>query len=606
MKIQLFNRDGRPTVGPPPGSAASFPGRRPLQGVLLSPAPANRGGYALVTVLIFGAIGLTIVAGALDWCTTNTRMNQRNNQYFRTVAAAEAATEKVLSSMEYDYQRDGEALVANNNSAYRHMVPTTTENALWGNYRFSNGYYPGRTWVELLSSSTYKVLDAQYRGLRGWATDYRIVSDAQELNTSFTINSGVQQDVQLATIPLFQFAIFYNMDLEINPGPTMTVTGPVHGNTNLYLQPQNPLIFEDDVTSAGAIITDKKPGDPTSRTKGSITFVGEHDAGLSTLQLPIGTNNTPTAVREVVEMPPVGESATSLMGLQRYYNKADLVILVKDGGVEVKSGLADNFATVVPASQYNLFLDTSKTFVNMRENKTVKTTQIDVGKLNTWNQTNTLIRPLCPYGDIRILYVDDQRTQTSGTESGVRLVNGQTLLPKGLTVATPDPLYVKGHYNAPSAVLGTHDTSGTLPASLIADAIMVLSGNFNDANSGAALSTRPAVDTTVNAAFLAGIVQTVSGSYSGGVENFPRFLEDWSNKKFTYSGSMVVLYESKTAKAPWVGTGTYYNPPTRDWALDQNFTDPTKLPPGTPSVRVLIRGSWLLVKPNWAPWAPPS
>ncbi len=564
----------------------------------------SQGGYALVTVLVLGAVGLTILAGSLSWCNSNVVCNQRNNQYFRTVAAAEAATEKALSKLQYDYQRDGEALVANNLSAYRHTYPTSAESSEWSRFQFSNGWWPNHTYVEQMSSRTYKVLDAQYRGLRGWGTDYRIVADARELNTLFEITAGVQQDVQLATIPLFQFAIFYNMDLEINPGPTMTVTGPVHGNTNIYLEPQNALVFESDVTAAGAIIFSKKPGDPSNRTKGPITFNGEHDSGLSTLNLPIGTNNTPTAVREVVEMPPSGESPTSLMGLQRYYNKADLVVLVKDSGVQVKSGLADNFTTLVPASQYSMFLDTSVTFVNMRENKTVKTTQIDIGKLKTWNQTNTLIRPVCPSGDIRIVYVADQRSQSGGTESGVRLVNAQTLLPQGLTVATPNPLYTKGHYNAPSSALGTHNTSGTVPASLVADAITVLSSSFKDADSGKALSTRTAADTTVNAAFVAGIVPTVSGSYSGGVENFPRFLENWSGQDFTYSGSMVVLYQSKYATAPWVGTGTYYNPPNRDWALDNNFTDPTKLPPGTPCVRALVRGNWALVKPNWTPTTP--
>ena len=36
-----------------------------------------------------------------------------------------------------------------------------------------------------------------------------------------------------------------------------------------------------------------------------------------------------------------------------------------------------------------------------------------------------------------------------------------------------------------------------------------------------------------------------SGYYSGGVENFPRFLEDWSGKTFTYYGSMLELYNSQ-------------------------------------------------------------
>lgn len=565
----------------------------------------SSGGYALVTVLVFGTIGLALLSGALGWTLTNVNLNQRNNQYFRTVSAAEAATEKVLSNLSSDYQRDGDALVTEHLSSYRNMVPTTAENAVWAQYQFSNGWWPDHVWVENTTANSYRILDAQYRGLRGWATDYRIIADARELNARFDITAGVRQDIQIAMIPLFQFAIFYNLDLEINPGPVMTVTGPVHGNTNMYLQPQSALVFQSDVTAAGAIILDKKPGDPLVRTKGSITFLAEHDAGVSTMNLPIGTNNTPASVRQVVEVPPVGESPTSAMGKQRFYNLADMVILVKDSGVTITSGIqADNRATAVPASQYNQFLNTSLTFVNMRENKTVNTTQIDIGKLAAWNQTNTLLRSLCPYGDVRIVYVADQRTQTSGTEPGVRLVNGQTILPKGLTVASPNPIYVKGHYNAPSGALGSHDTSATLPAALIGDAITVLSANWADSLSSSTLSSRTATDTTVNAAFLAGIVPTVSGSYSGGVENFPRFLENWSGKNFTYNGSMVVMYPSQFATAPWVGTGTYYNPPNRDWALDKNFANPTKLPPGTPTVRALIRGQWALLQPNWTPWAP--
>jgi len=48
----------------------------------------------------------------------------------------------------------------------------------------------------------------------------------------------------------------------------------------------------------------------------------------------------------------------------------------------------------------------------------------------------------------------------------------------------------------------------------------------------------------------------------------------------------------------WRGTGGYYNPPTRNWAFDLNFLNPTKLPPGTPAFRVLIRGDWLTLGRN--------
>ena len=47
------------------------------------------------------------------------------------------------------------------------------------------------------------------------------------------------------------------------------------------------------------------------------------------------------------------------------------------------------------------------------------------------------------------------------------------------------------------------------------------------------------------------------------------------------------------------GTGpNIYNPPNRNWAFDQNFKDVTKLPPGTPTVRTMVRTTWAMVKPN--------
>jgi hypothetical protein len=234
-----------------------------------------------------------------------------------------------------------------------------------------------------------------------------------------------------------------------------------------------------------------------------------------------------------------------------------------------------------------------------------------VGQLASWSGSGA--NPT-----VNTLYVVDKRTTStsSGNEPGVRLVNGATLPNGGLTVATPNPLYVQGNYNASgvSAAVGTTDTSNTKPAALIADAITILSTSWTrstgigsytatsgtyDQMSGSNTSYRPAGDTAVNAAFMAGIVPTSSSTgYSGGVENFPRFLENWSSRTFTYNGSMIVMFPSQIATAPWSGTGTYYNPPTRKWNFDMNFTDPNKLPPNTPAVRTIVRGQWSIVPAN--------
>jgi hypothetical protein len=180
-----------------------------------------------------------------------------------------------------------------------------------------------------------------------------------------------------------------------------------------------------------------------------------------------------------------------------------------------------------------------------------------------------------------------------------RVPNGQQLPASGLTVPTDLPLYVKGNFNAPDITPGSTNTTATKPSSLVGDAITVLSANWSDAYGNNALSARTPANTTVNAAFLAGIVQPTNTigtlHYSGGVENFPRFLEKWSGYTFTYNGSMVVMYPSQFATNYWVQTGTYYNAPSRKWAFDVNFLDYRRLPPATPQVRQLVRGQWQVV-----------
>jgi hypothetical protein len=177
--------------------------------------------------------------------------------------------------------------------------------------------------------------------------------------------------------------------------------------------------------------------------------------------------------------------------------------------------------------------------------------------------------------------------------------NGLQLPPSGLTVATGRPLYVLGDYNQLDvANLGTANTATTLPASLVADAITILSDSWSDTNSTSAVAFRMASATTVNAAFLTGSVDTTAGHYSGGMENFPRFLESWGSANvFTYNGSMVKMFPSLYATGVW-GQANIYNPPKRNWAYDNNFDDRTKLPPKTPSLLQVMRGQWANVAPG--------
>jgi hypothetical protein len=423
----------------------------------------------------------------------------------------------------------------------------------------------------------------------------RILANAQPVNSRDQVVGSVYQDIELTRIPIFQYAIFYNIPLEFTPLPPMTVTGPVHCNTNIYMNPAGVLTFNNDVTSSGTIITGPNPAGPFPSLGGTTIFRAAHDSGVSTLSLPIGTNNSPAAVRQVIEVPPSSEDPQSSLGRERYYNKADLIVLVSNTTLRVTSGRWSNFGISLSSNEVVSFVSTNTSFYNKREAKTVRAIQIDVSKLVQWNATNSSIRPFLPWRDVKTIFVADQRTFVSADQSGVRLVNGTNLPPQGLTVATPAPLYIQGDYNAPPWALGTTNTADTLPASVAADAITVLSTAWRDTNSTKVLASRIAGNTTVNAAFLTGIVATTSTSDSGGVENFPRFLEEWTGKTLAYNGSMIAMYYTQVATGLWKGIGsTYdiYNPPDRLWGLDQNYQYADRLPPSTPMLVVLIRANW--------------
>ena len=52
--------------------------------------------------------------------------------------------------------------------------------------------------------------------------------------------------------------------MEIAPGAAMTINGPVHGNGNVYLEPQNALTFGSTVSTVGSNVLDQSPLDPTT------------------------------------------------------------------------------------------------------------------------------------------------------------------------------------------------------------------------------------------------------------------------------------------------------------------------------------------------------
>jgi hypothetical protein len=556
--------------------------------------------------MMFTAVSAVLLANMLRSSSNETSLTARHNAYNVAISAAEAGTEMVIARMQRDFMY--QSINADLN-VYRDLSPDSVQSSWRLQFDFADGLgNANRARVESLGSKIVTNLNSEFPGLYGFVQPYEVRSQARLRNSPVQPWAAVSQQLEFASIPVFQFAIFYGIDLEINPGPVMKITGKVHSNGDIYTAPVSGLTYDDTVTAVGRIIHDRHPNDPLYGS-GKVTPVYkslrmEH---VSALTLPVGPDNNPETIRQILDTPPFGEDPDSNLGKERFYNKADLIVRTTTTNVQVYAGRWNNFGYVPPdlTNGGYSFIRTTNSLNDLRETKWTILTEVDVRALTNWISSpakgaglNTLAKSKTGHG-INSLYVEDLRTHPSKL-TAVRVINGRYLPPDGLTIATRHPLYVQGDFNAPN--LATTNTLNAKPAALIGDSITVLSTNWNDNNAGKSLTQRAAAPTTVNAAFLGGIVKSVkignNKYYSGGVENFPRFLEDWNNKAFTYNGSMVVLFESRFATNRWQSPGNYYNAPIRNWAFDVNYLNPSKLPPMTPQFRKLVRGQWRVVAAN--------
>jgi len=561
-------------------------------------------GLSLIVTLVVTAGVAVVVGSILCLSASRSSLNRRVSQYDRSLAAAVAATQKVHARMGADFQRGGDTEVNNNLSSYRALVPTAAEvltalaalpsntpgKSTWANDQFlDNAGQANQTTVQKRSDWAFRDLQTRLTGLKGYAADYTIASTSRKVNASYPIAVTVKQDVQVASIPIFQYQLFYAPDMEIHPsGADMKFNGRVHCNSSIYCKPEGVVTFQNHVTAARTFNSARHPADPVAPNSGYSVCRAERVTRVNTLTIPTGVPNTPTNLRALIEAPPLGELPTSALGKQRFYNKADLIVLISNNTVYARSGTYNGGLVPVPWVESRGIVTTGKkTFYDKRETRDSSTTEINLAAfLASYNDFTALLgRP------VKVLWISDPRTPNWTSIYGIRLVNAQTLPAAGLTIATPNSVYIYGHFNAPAANLGTTNTAGAAPACIAADSVTVLSPAWYDGNGSKSVGYRPAEDTTINAAIMTGIVPTGGGNYSGGVENVLRMLENWSGKTITFNGAVAVLYYSVRANSPWGGADVY-SPPIRKYNYDWKFIQPSTLPPGTPEVRTILYSDW--------------
>lgn len=598
---------------------------------------SGRRGATLFVVIMVGLLLFALVGSVLQMTNHQTRDRIRYETYKDEFAASEEVLNKAFGHIQFLIRQGSPDFFGEVEA----MTPPTVQGLEFPTFNVAQTFNGAET-----------ITSGQWSGLSLNRVRYSIDVQAKKTDGAGTRfeHPGValSQTFEITYIPLYIFAIFYDPTMEFSPIPNMYVNGRVHTNSDAFLTTTgsgNSLNIEDRITVAGNLNKGtafdfgwgSSSGDVTlfdgsgqssmaggvdddngdgwldandegwtqSATERWNVNVADSSHGVAPLDLPIPTIEDP---RAIIERADPANDGLSLQQ-EKFEYKAGTVIEA-DGSGRIMADVSGGPDIDLAAFEYHMVAgvptlgpdpfdsDNTKrvaefnTFYDARQGDDVSSLDINIANMI---EAASLLPGLSP--DNGILYVTNE---DSGSDLGVvRLLEGSRLpdsVPGGFTVATDDPIYVQGDFN-------TVDRKMSM---ILSDALSILSNDWEDVNSRAYGQRRVAGPTEMNFVSLTGNVPSTDDrggpgrGYSGGVENYFRFLEDWRGNEYVYSGSIINLWESVRATAQFSNpsrsgnsnAGIYY-PPVRVWEWDTALGG-TNGPPGAPYVVQIERTRWTL------------
>ncbi|QDV08595.1 hypothetical protein Poly30_41480 [Planctomycetes bacterium Poly30] len=443
-----------------------------------------------------------------------------------------------------------------------------------------------------------------------------------ELQTRARVDGVVASAHKMVNVewtPLFQFAVFYDQDLEIHAGPDMTLSGRVHSNRDMFLGGGSTITMDTNyVRAVGGIFRSKKDGSAAGGNVDIRRWVAnpfdpaepsDFNRMFSQGQLPVSSlSGYDSAFRDGFDADgdgdfnDAGDWLPFEFGAAEYWSEAagyaggsgQTVMTGQHGVQEAVTPNVGSIAAFEPDGSKGYFHENAGLSI-LVDGTTITVTDAD------GHDVTALIAPALTLTDIadtrqsggdavrtRVLEIDmgilnatsyfppngliyaAHMNMGEGTEAhGVMLTNGSELA-ANLTVASESPVYVHGDYN----------TVDKKAAAVIGDAVNLLSNSWDGSKQAGSLPG--ASETTYNFAMITGSYGSEEDRYNGGLENLPRFHENWSNIPCNISGSFVNIYDSEHATGDWRYGADRYTAPRRNWEYDRSFNSIQGLPPFSP------------------------
>lgn len=228
----------------------------------------DRDGHALAFVLpVVMALGL-VGASLTSWLQTEIHINDRHILRQQAMIAAESALEYGAAQLGARFDSptgvDSDDLLAGNDpltlpdSAFTHFAGSRV---IVSEMRVQGGLVEEPEWTYIDEGPGNQ--SDPLRGRTVLVRNVAIYAKGVAANSTGRVGEPAEAYVmevfQIRDAPLFSHAIFYNSDLEINPGNDLDVRGPVHANGDVYIgaNPDATLTLHNGLTAAGSIFHDE-------------------------------------------------------------------------------------------------------------------------------------------------------------------------------------------------------------------------------------------------------------------------------------------------------------------------------------------------------------
>jgi hypothetical protein len=216
----------------------------------------HRRGSALITVVFLVFIMGMLATSLLKYSGGERRGNERNRTILRAKNMAENvalyASEQVGTKIKKLRSISTQKFGTSNPLRLPPSDVLTTQFSTSSDVSVFGGI-ASTTTLALITDTN----DPNY-GLQVMTAKIPLIASAQMTHPALgSVRAYVEQDLLANMVPLFQFGVFYNGDLEVSPGADMVLSGPVHTNGNLIARSQsgfaNTVQFTDRVSAVGGL-----------------------------------------------------------------------------------------------------------------------------------------------------------------------------------------------------------------------------------------------------------------------------------------------------------------------------------------------------------------